>query len=57
LDSDDLTFLIEPEQGAFSVYVSPAGAEHSPDYELAARAVDRGGAAAYVKYRLGSYWS
>jgi hypothetical protein len=57
VECDDLTFLIEPEQGTFAVYVSPISAGHYPDYELAARTLDHGGAKAYVNYRLASYWS
>ena len=56
-DSDDLTFVIEAESDSFSVYVSPQGAEHSPDYELAAVAINHAGATAYVNYRLATYWS
>ena len=32
-DSEDLTGLIEQDAGEYVVYVSPASAEHEPDYE------------------------
>ena len=56
LKSDDLTFLVEPEQGIFAVYVSPMCAEHSPEYELTAIALSADSAEAYINYRLASYW-
>jgi hypothetical protein len=40
VESDDLTFVVEQDDdNAFSVYESPIGAEHSPDYQLAAIAL------------------
>lgn len=56
VDSDDLTFAIEAEDGAFEIYVSPLTAEHTPDYKLAAVATTLGAATAYVNHRLASYW-
>ncbi len=57
VDSDDLTFIIEPDEGQFAVYVSPATAEHTPNYELAAVATDLSAATAYVNQSVVAYWS
>jgi len=56
LESDDLTFYVEEQDGAYAIYVSPITAEHRPDYALAAIALHQGAARTYVKLRLASYW-
>jgi hypothetical protein len=49
--SEDLTFVIEPEDGRYVVYESPLTAEHKPRYERVAVAPTAAGATAYVALR------
>lgn len=55
-DSDDLTFLVEHDEGQYVISMSPRSAEHTPDYDEIALAPTLGGAETYVKLRQSSYW-
>jgi hypothetical protein len=35
-ESEDLTAVVRPAWGVFCVFVSPEGAEHAPNYRMAA---------------------
>jgi hypothetical protein len=54
--SDDLTFLVEPEEELFAVFESPITAEHSPRYARVAIAPTPDAANAYISYRQAAYW-
>ena len=57
VESDDLTFVVEPEDGRFAVFESPVSAEDKPRYARMAVAPSAEAARAYITYRQAAYWS
>ena len=55
-ESEDLTFLVEKEDGQFVVWESPIGAEDGPNYSRVAVAPSAHGARSYITYRQAAYW-
>lgn len=56
VESEDLTFLVEPEEGRFAIYESPISADDKPRYGRVAVAPSPGAATAYITYRQAAYW-
>ena len=56
VESEDLTFLVEPEEGRFAIYESPLSADDKPRYGRVAVAPSPEAAAAYITYRQAAYW-
>jgi len=54
--SDDLTFVIEPEDGRFAVHESPVDADDEPSYARVAVAPTAESATAYITSRQAAYW-
>lgn len=54
--SEDLTFVIEFEDGVYEIYESPIIADDEPSYELIAVTLTEGAARSYVALRAATYW-
>ena len=58
MESEDLTFVGEAntDDPNVTIYESTPSAEYKPDYEVAAVALSRDGATAYISWRMATYW-